>query len=142
MRSLLDVNVLVALFDSHHVSHVAALEWFDNEGHAGWASCPITQNGCIRIMSQPTYKNAMPVLALVERLGQATAHGNHEFWADDLSLLAGTDFDATRIHGPKQLTDAYLLGLAVAHRGRLVTFDRSIPLEAVKGAQRRHLLVL
>ena len=139
MRALLDVNVLVALFDADHASHAEALRWFDaNEGE-GWASCPITQNGCIRVMSQPGYPNNMPVAAIVERLRDAVSHRTHAFWPDDVSAL---ELDATRIHGPRQLTDLYLLALAVAKSGRLVTFDRSIPLEAVPGAQKKHLVVL
>ena len=142
MRSLLDVNVLVALFDSDHSLHGKAIEWFDEHGRDGWASCPITQNGCVRVMSQAGYPNSMPVLAIAERLRQATSHATHEFWSDDVSVLDRDIIDASRIHGPKQLTDVYLLSLAVAHGGRLVTFDRSIPVAAVARAQRRHLVVV
>ncbi len=142
MRALLDVNVLVALFDADHSLHAPALRWLDENGAAGWASCPITQNGCIRVMSQPAYPNCMPVAAIAERLREAAAHGRHEFWPDDLTLLDPAIADVTRVHGPKQLTDVYLLALAVAHGGRLVTFDRSIPIAAVSGAQRKHLVLV
>jgi toxin-antitoxin system PIN domain toxin len=142
MRGLLDVNVLVALFDGNHASHAAAMKWFDDNGEAGWASCPITQNGCLRVMSQPGYPEHLPVVNLVERLRQATAHRAHEFWADDASLLDDKTIDASRIHGPNQLTDVYLLALAVAHGGRLVTLDQAISIAAVKGAQRKHLAVI
>jgi toxin-antitoxin system PIN domain toxin len=142
MRALLDVNVLVALFDGNHSLHANAMRWFDEHGEAGWASCPITQNGCIRVMSQPGYPERMPVATLVDRLRQATAHRAHEFWPDDASLLDEGTIDATRIHGPNQLTDVYLLALAVFHGGRLVTLDQSIPLDSVRGAQKRHLLVI
>ena len=142
MRALLDVNVLVALFDGNHSLHAAAMRWFDEHGDAGWASCPITQNGCVRVMSQPGYPERMPVVAIVERLRQATSHRAHEFWPDDASLLDEAKIDATRVHGPGQLTDVYLLALAVAHGGALVTLDQSIPLAAVRGAQKRHLVVI
>ena len=142
MRALLDVNVLVALFDGNHALHAQAMQWFDANAGEGWASCPITQNGCIRVMSQPGYPERMPVVALVERLRQATAHRAHEFWADDVSLLDPSGIDATRVHGPAQLTDVYLLALAVAHGGRLVTLDQAIPLGAVRGAQKKHLVVI
>ena len=142
MRALLDVNVLVALFDPDHVSHGTALAWLDKEGEGGWASCPLTQNGCIRVMSQPGYPNNVAVSVIVERLRDAVRHRSHQFWADDISALDAKAVDASRVHGPRQLTDVYLLGLAVAHKGRLVTFDTAIPLEAVAGAQRRHLVVL
>lgn len=142
MRALLDVNVLVALLDGNHSLHGPAMRWFEAHGDAGWASCPITQNGCIRVMSQPAYPERVPVVALVERLRQATAHRAHQFWTDDASLLDERVIDATRIHGPQQLTDVYLLALAVSHGGRLVTLDQSIPLPAVKTAQKKHLLVI
>jgi len=142
MRALLDVNVLVALFDANHSLHAPAMRWFDREGEAGWASCPITQNGCIRVMSQPGYPEHMPVVAVVERLRQATTHRAHEFWPDDASLLDSGIIDATRIHGPGQLTDVYLLALAVSRGGRLVTLDQAIPLPAVNGAQKKHLVVI
>ena len=142
MRALLDVNVLVALFDANHSLHASAMSWFEQNGDAGWASCPITQNGCARVMSQPGYPERLPVASLIERLRQATAHRAHEFWPDDASVLDEAAIDATRIHGPSQLTDVYLLALAVAHGGRLVTLDRSISIAAVKGAQKKHLVVL
>lgn len=142
MRALFDVNVLVALFDPHHVSHASAMAWFKDHGGSGWASCPITQNGCMRVMSQTGYRNQMPVVLVAERLREATCHEAHEFWPDELSLLDAAWIDVTRIHGPRQLTDVYLLALAVSHRGRLVTFDRGIALDAVAGAQKRHLVVL
>jgi len=142
MRALLDVNVIIALFDADHSAHVPALRWFDENGKAGWASCPLTQNGCIRIMSQPGYPNAMPVHVIAERLRDAATHPRHEFWPDSLSLLDKRTIDTTRIHGAKQLTDVYLLALAVAHGGRLVTFDRALPLAAVVKAQTRHLVVI
>ena len=142
MRALLDVNVLLALFDANHSLHVPATQWFREHGESGWASCPITQNGYIRVMSQPGYPEHMQVAALVERLRQATVHRAHEFWPDDASLLDATMIDTTRIHGPNQLTDVYLLALAVSHGCRLVTLDQSIPLQAVKGAQKKHLVVL
>ena len=142
MRALLDVNVLVALFDGNHSLHAPAMRWFEEHGDEGWASCPITQNGCIRVMSQTGYPERMPVLNLVERLRHAIAHRAHEFWPDATSLLDEDAIDATRIHGPGQLTDVYLLALAVSHGGRLVTLDQSIPLAAVKRAQKKHLVVI
>ena len=142
MRALLGVNVLVALLDGNHSLHGSAMRWFEAHGDAGWASCPITQNGCIRVMSQPAYPERMPVVAVMDRLRQATAHRAHQFWPDDASVLDGGKVDASRIHGPGQLTDTYLLALAVAHGGRLVTLDQSIPLDAVKGAQKKHLVAI
>lgn len=142
MRALLDVNVLIALFDPDHSLHREAHEWFAAHGKAGWASCPLTQNGCIRVMSQPRYANPIPVHAVAERLRQAAADRHHEFWADDVSLLDERAIDTARIHGPKQLTDVYLLALAVARGGRFVTFDRALPTAAVLNAQKKHLVVI
>lgn len=142
MRALLDVNVLIALLDADHTSHTAALAWFANHAALGWASCPITQNGCVRIMSHPSYPGAPPVAEVVQRLRRATGEQVHEFWPDDVSLLDDTHLDATRIHGPRQLTDVYLLALAVHHGGALVTFDRSIAIGAVRAASAASLIVL
>jgi uncharacterized protein len=142
VRALLDVNVLIALFDPDHVSHEPAMAWFAKHAKEGWASCPLTQNGCVRIMSSPSYPNPQPVQALVKRLAEACVEHIHEFWADEPSLLDSAIFDPTRIHGPRQITDAYLLGLAVRHDGRFVTFDGRIPLEAVRRATERNLVVL
>lgn len=142
MRGLLDVNVLIALLDADHSLHSRATEWFAGHAKAGWASCAITQNGCVRVMSHPGYPHPLPVRAIVERLAQAVASALHEFWPDDVSLLDPKVVDAGRIHGPRQLTDLYLLALAVRHRGRFVTFDTGVSLEAVRGAEKRHLVAL
>jgi uncharacterized protein len=142
MRALLDINVLIALLDPDHSLHERAREWFGRHAPDGWTSCPITQNGCVRIMSHPSYPNALPVGPVIERLGDATRSPYHEFWADDVTLVDPRIADATRIHGPRQLTDLYLLALAVSRDGRFVTFDASIPWSAIKGAEKRHLLAL
>jgi len=142
MRALLDVNVLIALLDADHASHRRAREWFHDSARGGWASCPLTQNGCVRIMSHHGYPNALPVPGVMERLREATAGTHHAFWPDDLSLLDERVADASRIHGPRQLTDLYLLALAVRHGGRFVTFDRTIAISAIRGAEAKHLLEL
>lgn len=88
MRALFDVNVLVALFDPHHSSHASAIHWFDQHGASGWASCPITQNGCLRVMSQPGYANQMPVTD-VYLLARAVEHGGRLVTFDQgISLAA------------------------------------------------------
>ena len=142
MRALLDVNVLIALLDADHSLHARAGEWFAGRARGGWASCPITQNGCVRIMSHPGYPNALSVHAVMERLREATRNPYHEFWTDDVSLLDPQIADASRIHGPRQLTDLYLLALAVSRGGRFVTFDASVPANAIKAAERRHIVAL
>jgi toxin-antitoxin system PIN domain toxin len=142
MRALLDVNVLIALLDADHSLHARATDWFAAHARAGWASCPITQNGCVRIMSHQGYPNALPVLVVMKRLAEASAGGFHEFWPDDISLLDEERVDPTRIHGPRQLTDLYLLALAVRHGGRFVTFDHSVATEAITGAKPTDMVTL
>ncbi len=142
MRALLDVNVLIALLDADHALHSRATEWFAEHARSGWASCPITQNGCLRIMSHPGYPGSLPVSAVSERLRQATASKLHEFWPDDLSVLDARLIDTARIHGPRQITDVYLLALALRRGGRFVTFDASVAVDAVRGAGKQHLLAL
>jgi toxin-antitoxin system PIN domain toxin len=141
-RALLDVNVLIALLDPDHSLHERAREWFGPNAAGGWASCPLTQNGCVRIMSHPAYPNPPSVSAVIERLRQATESQYHQFWTDDVSLLDSRIADASRIHGPRQLTDVYLLALAVKRSGRFVTFDASVPLSAIRGAEKRHVVAL
>lgn len=142
MRALLDINVLIALLDQDHSMHLQAGRWFAAKARDGWASCPITQNGCVRIMSHPGYPNPLKVGAIMERLTEATATPQHQFWADDISLLDPSVADRTRIHGPRQVTDLYLLALAVRQGGCFVSFDASIPRTAVKGAEKTHLVIL
>ncbi len=142
MRALLDVNVLIALLDADHSLHSRAAQWFAGRARDGWASCPISQNGCMRVMSHPGYPNALPVRAVLERLQEAAASKLHQFWPDDISLLDARVADSARMHGPRQLTDIYLLALAVRHGGQFVTFDASVSPDAVKGAKKDHVLAL
>ena len=142
MRALLDVNVLIALLDADHSLHARATEWFHGHARGGWASCPITENGCVRIMSHPGYPNALPARAIMERLAEACAHDLHEFWPDDVSLLDAQVADGSHILGPRQITDVYLTALAVRHGGRFVTFDATVARGAAVGATANHVLVL
>lgn len=142
MRALLDVNVLIALLDANHVSHTVAMAWFGSAAPSGWASCAITQNGCLRVMSMPAYPRARPVHEIAERLREATQSPVHEFWPDDVSLLDVRHVDVQRVYSARQLTDVYLLALAVQHGGCLVTFDHAIRPDAVRGARAEHLVIL
>lgn len=139
--ALLDVNVLVALFDPDHLHHEGAHEWFAEHRAAGWATCPLTENGVVRVLSNPAYSPiAERPASLASRLRAFCDSGGHRFWPDDASLRDETLF--TLETGHRQLTDAYLLGLAVRHAGRLATFDRGITLRAVRGARPEHLAVI
>jgi len=139
MRALLDINVLIALLDTHHVFHSSARAWWMQHRHHGWASCPLTQNGCVRIIAQPSYPNTQPVITAVAVLTQLCADSCHTFWPDDVSLLESTRFTHHHVQGSRQLTDVYLLALAVRYGGRFVTFDSKISLDAVPGATSDHL---
>ena len=141
--ALLEVNVLVALFNPVHVHHELAHDWFADNRASGWASCPLTENGFLRVLGNPARGDQMmPIPELVARLRKFCASGHHEFWEDAVSLRDKHLFNAPMARGHRQLTDVYLLGLATRKRGRLVTFDRTIPLMAVIGASRATLEVV
>jgi toxin-antitoxin system PIN domain toxin len=142
MRALLDVNVLIALLDAAHVGHAAASRWLAREVKHGWASCPLTQNGCIRVMSQPAYPGALPAAEVAGRLAEAAQDASHAFWPDDISLIDKDVLDWAHVLGHRQVTDNYLLALAVRHEGRFVTFDARVGGAAVRSAKAKHLVVL
>jgi uncharacterized protein len=142
-RALLDINVLVALFDPDHIHHDIAHDWFADHRAQGWASCPITQNGVIRVLSNPRYGSPVSSLRAVrEAVRRFVSSKEHEFWPDDISLGDNTLFDVSAMVGHRQLTDVYLLGLASKWKGHLVTLDRSIPVRAVVGAGPAALTVI
>lgn len=141
--ALLDVNVLVALFNPAHVHHDTAHDWFAEERASGWATCPLTENGFLRVLSDPARgEEAGQMPDLVNRLRKFCGSGGHEFWPDAISLRDERLFNVSLARGHKQITDVYLLGLATKRGGRLVTFDRTIPIGAVKGARRELLEVV
>lgn len=137
--TLLDVNVLIALCDANHVHHAIAVEWFIGHAAQGWASCPLTQNGAIRIMSNPKYPNARPIGAVITQISQLCGTVHHHFWGDTISLIDTTVFKHTHLLGHNQITDAYLLALAVHRDGVFLTTDEGISIQPVMGAQKRHL---
>ena len=140
--ALLDVNVLLALLDSDHVDHVRAQEWAEANLAAGWASCTLTENGFVHIISTPRYPHPISTSAAVELLAAATATDLHAWWPSEVSLLDASVVDRSRLHGPGQVTDTHLLAMAVHHGGRLVTFDRRISLGVVRGAREEHLTLV
>lgn len=139
---LLDVNVLIALLDPAHVQHDAAHEWFAGQGHRAWATCPLTENGLLRIVGNTRYPNSPGTPAAVAPLlATLRALPGHVFWPDDISLLDAERVDAARLLGSAQVTDTYLLALACAHGGQLASFDRRLVKDAVRGGARRlHLI--
>ena len=141
--ALLDVNLLVALFYPDHIHHEPAHDWFADHCAEGWATCPVTENGFVRILAGPGYGGpAHRVTDLMGRLRKFCASGHHEFWPETLSLRDESVFDPRFLAGHRQITDVYLLGLAKSRRGRLATFDRTIPLKAVIGAKPSLLAVI
>lgn len=128
MRSLLDVNVLIALMDIGHAHHESVQNWWRKSRNGGWASCAITENGFVRVVSNPSYRSANrigPDVA-IETLARFVANTDHEFWSDAITIRDEVIFDRSRIHGPSQLTDLYLLALAGRHNAQLVTLDGRI----------------
>ena len=142
MIALFDVNVLVALFDAAHVHHAPAQAWLKRHRSRGWATCPITQNGCVRVLSQPRYPGALPVTEIARRLRVVTGAPDHTFWPDSISVCDPRLFAHDLVLSPKALTDVYLLALATANGGCLVTFDRTVPLHTARGATARNLVAL
>ena len=134
--ALLDVNVLIALIDPQHVHHQPAHEWFQAHGCHGWATCPLTQNALLRILGNPRYPNSPGSPAvLMPLLQELLTHPAHVFWPDSLSWNATDLFlaDALLHHG--QISDAYLLALAVHHEGLLISFDQRISPRSVRGGE-------
>jgi toxin-antitoxin system PIN domain toxin len=144
LRSLLDINVVIALLDPDHIFQERAHQWWSTNSGRGWASCPLTENRVVRIMSTPGYRQKMRFTPndVIVRLREFIDKSDHEFWPDDISLLDEELFLSKRIHTPKQITDLYLLALATKHRQRLVTFDQGISLSAVAGAKAENLFCI
>ena len=142
LRALLDVNVLIALLDADHIHHTRARDWLQANIASGWASCAITQNSCIRLLSSAAYPNALRPADVAARLREATEQVFHHFWAEGPSLLAPGCVNWEYIVGSRQVTDAYLLALAVHHGGRLATFDHAITRRVVPGAEEQHFVVV
>ncbi len=142
MTFLLDVNVLIALVDPMHVQHNAAHDWFAKQGKKSWATCPLTENGVIRIVGHIRYPNSPGTPAEVAQLMESLcALPGHVFWPDKISLLDADKIDASRILSSTQVTDSYLLALASAHGGKLATFDRRLVVDAVRGGSKAlHLI--
>ncbi|HZD48536.1 MAG TPA: TA system VapC family ribonuclease toxin [Silvibacterium sp.] len=124
--TLLDVNVLIALIWPEHVFHPQAFSWFERNARHGWATCPITQMGFVRVLSNTPSTNAPDISEALRLLDLNLSHPNHEFWPDEIGLSPAIGLVGAKLQGHRQITDAYLLGLAMHRKGKLATFDRSI----------------
>lgn len=131
-RQLLDVNVILALIDPTHVQHERSHRWFVDGAGGGWDSCPLTQNGVLRIMSNPRYPNSQPMSVIVASMTSLLEVGDHRFVPDSISTFDGM-VDTSRLLSSGQVTDTYLLALAVRHGAKLATFDTKIVTDAVAG---------
>ena len=127
MIALLDVNLLIALAWPNHVHHRTAMRWFDRNRKSGWATCPLTQSGFVRVssnahtLSDP--RSPREALALLRRI---VGLPDHVFWEDDISIAASDFIDEKKLHGHRQITDAHVLAVALRHGGRIATLDRGI----------------
>lgn len=141
-RFLLDINVLIALIDPSHVQHDRAHEWFAQTGHAAWATCPVTENGVLRIVGHPRYPNSPGSPAAVAALvAPLLALPGHAFWPDDISLFEPRSVKVRHLLDSAQVTDTYLLALARAHKGQLASFDqRLVTTAVVDGDRTLHLI--
>ena len=124
---LLDVNAFVALAWPNHIHHAPVMRWFATHHTDGWATCPLTESGFVRVSSNPlaTSEAKSPAEAL-SLLREMVALPGHHFWHDDVSLAKADLVDAAKLHGYRQVTDAHLLSLTIRRGGRLVTFDRGV----------------
>jgi uncharacterized protein len=136
---LLDINLLVALLWTNHEQHAAARKWFHSHQSAGWATCPLTQAGFVRISSNPrVFPDAPTPVKAAEVLAANLKHPRHQFWKDDLAFAEAIAPFAGRFTGHQQTTDAYLFGLAFRKRGVLASFDAG--LTALADTQQRRFL--
>jgi toxin-antitoxin system PIN domain toxin len=124
---LFDVNLLIALMWPAHEDHGKAQEWFAHNAHEGWATCPFTQAAFVRIVANPAFSSDAPSpLEAAGLLASNLKHQNHHFWADEITLSEAIKPFSNRLSGHQQVTDAYLLGLAIYKKGKLVTMDRAV----------------
>jgi toxin-antitoxin system PIN domain toxin len=139
---LMDVNVLVALMWPAHIGHQKVHHWFQRNSSGGWATCPFTQAAFVRIVSNPAFSpQAVTPKEAINTLVANLRHPQHRFWADDLSFSEAAQPFSKRLIGHKQVTDAYVLGLARHKKGRVVSFDRGL-LELVRDEGSEHELVV
>jgi len=124
---LLDVNVLVALAWPEHTQYAQARAWFAKNSAKGWATCPLVEAGFVRIVSNPAFsRKSVSVQEAVEALHTSLADRLHRFWPDSISFPEAAGFLATPLSGHQQVTDAYLIALAIRHKGKLATLDRGV----------------
>lgn len=128
MPYLLDANALIALVWPSHEHHLKVQTWFSQRSRSGWATCPFTQAAVVRILTNPAFStDAISPVQAIAVLETAMKHEAHQFWKDDISVPKALAMSGNRLSGHRQITDAYLLGLAHHHNGTLATLDRALP---------------
>ncbi|HET7209812.1 MAG TPA: TA system VapC family ribonuclease toxin [Terriglobales bacterium] len=126
-KYLLDVNVLIALFWPAHESHARVQQWFRHHSHEGWATCPLTQLGFVRIVSNVAFSpDAVRAEDATQLLEENLKRSDHHFWPDDLSFVDALRPVRSLPRGHRQVTDAYLVALALHRKGKLATLDKSL----------------
>ena len=143
MRHLLDVNVWIALLDEAHVFHSAALRFIQRR-RLKIATCALVENGVIRVLNLPAYSKFGPVgfETVANKLDDICTSLDHAFWPDDVSVRTPGLVVWPRVLGHQQITDVYLLALAVAKGGCLATLDHGVSISTVAGATSKNLLLL
>lgn len=140
-----DVNILLAMYDPSHPHNETALRWFDSEGRHCWATCPLTENGFVRIYTQKHFANQLDGVResfFILNTMKQTYRATHHFWNDDISLSDADLLTPAKIAGPKQITDVYLIGLCQKHGGTLITFDTRLSTDAIVSPHTELLHVL
>ena len=133
---LLDVNVLIALVDPAHIQHDKIHQWFSRIGRRSFATCPITENGLLRIVGHPRYPDSPgPPSTVAPTLAAIRALPGHSFWPDGISMVDPAFFDTAALSSHARVTDSYLLALARANKGKLATMDHKLATEVVAGGK-------
>jgi uncharacterized protein len=137
MIYLLDVNVLIALLDAHHVHNASAHRWASSHAKPlKWATCPLVENAFVRITGKASYPNSLgSAMVALKSLKKNCTETNHHFWPDDISLRDEALWNSPELLSPTHITDCYLLALAVKNGGKLASFDRQIPAQLVRGGK-------
>ena len=136
------MNVLVALAWPNHVHHEVVRTWLEHNAHLGWATCPTTESGFVRISSNPVIPHAVTPPAALSMLGRLRDVDGHTFFTDDVSLVASPHVDTQRIASHRQVTDAHLLAIARRHDGRLATLDRGLRRTLARGEHDPSVVVI
>jgi hypothetical protein len=141
---LLDVNVMLAWLWPGHEAHRIAFSWMMAHGRESWATCPITEMGFLRIITNPSFSPHVPewseAIDILRRHTEGNRH--HSFWPDTLTLDAVDRQLGDRIKGAGQVTDAYLLALAMRHQGKMVTLDYKMKALAPEGSAEADALLI